>query len=54
MPWINESTIKVWTAQTITAVISGVTASDIPAVQNALISNGFNHIAVTVSAMPGS
>jgi hypothetical protein len=54
MPWINESTIKVWTSQTITAVITGVTASDIPAVQNALISNGFPNISVTVSAMPGS
>jgi hypothetical protein len=54
MPWINESTIVAATAQVITALISGVTAADIPRVQNALITNGFTNLKVTVSPLPGS
>jgi hypothetical protein len=49
MPWINESTMRATTSQTITALISNVTAGDVPAVQNALISNGFTAINVSVS-----
>ncbi|WP_233875053.1 phage DNA polymerase-associated SH3 family protein [Paraburkholderia adhaesiva] len=50
MPWINESTIQAITSQTITALISNVTASDIQGVQNALISNGYTAIDVSISS----
>jgi hypothetical protein len=51
MPWINESTITATTNQVITAVIQGVTTSDIQGVQNALISNGYNNFAVSITPL---
>ncbi|MBB5409337.1 hypothetical protein HDG34_003278 [Paraburkholderia sp. HC6.4b] len=50
MPWINESTIRASTSQTITALIGNVTAGDIQGVQNALISNGYTAIDVSISS----
>lgn len=54
MPWVNESTITATTNQVITAVISGVTAADVTGVQNALISNGYTQINVTITALSSS
>ncbi|WP_144106665.1 phage DNA polymerase-associated SH3 family protein [Paraburkholderia sp. BCC1886] len=54
MPWINESTIVATTNQTITATISGVTASDVTGVQNALISNGYTNISVSINSTTAS
>lgn len=54
MPWINESTITATTNQVITAIISGVTTSDLQRVQNALISNGYNSISVTITPITTS
>ncbi len=51
MPWVNESTIVATTNQVITAVIQGVTASDVQGVQNALISNGYSQITVTITPL---
>jgi hypothetical protein len=51
MPWINESTITSTTNQTITAIVSGVTASDVQGVQNALIANGYTNISVTITPL---
>lgn len=51
MPWINESTITATTNQVITATVSGVTASDVQGVQNALIANGYTQIHVVISSL---
>jgi hypothetical protein len=51
MPWVNEGTITSTTNQTITALISNVTSSDVQGVQNALIANGYTQISVTISPL---
>jgi hypothetical protein len=51
MPWINESTITSTTNQVITAIVQGVTSADIQTIQNALITNGYNNFAVTITPL---
>lgn len=49
MPWIDESSIEVVTAQTIVATIGGVTASDMAIIRQALAQNGYNNVKLTLS-----
>jgi hypothetical protein len=51
MPWVNESTISATTNQVITALVQGVTASDVQNVINALTTNGYPNISVTISPL---
>lgn len=48
MAWINAATVVQVQSNTITAVISGVSASDASRVRDALVQNGFNNLAITV------
>lgn len=49
IPWIDESTIQVVTSQTATAVISGITAADLPIIKQALAMNNYNNVTLTIS-----
>jgi hypothetical protein len=49
VPWIVDSSVMLVTAQTVTATISGVTPSDIPKIQAALVANGYNNVSLTIA-----
>jgi hypothetical protein len=46
--WIDDATVTLVTAQTITATISNVTPQDVPKVQAILAANGYNFVAVAI------
>jgi hypothetical protein len=48
-PWINEATIQSNEYRTITATIGGVSASDLAPIKAALVQNGYNNVALSIS-----
>lgn len=46
--WIDDSSVTLVTAQTITATIAQVTPQDIPKVQAILAANGYNFVTVAI------
>jgi hypothetical protein len=46
--WINDSSVQMVTAQTVTATIANVTPQDIPKIQAALAANGYNNVTVAI------
>lgn len=49
MPWIDESSIVAVTGQTITAIVGGVTADDMPIIRNLLAMNGYSQVSMSIS-----
>lgn len=49
MPWIVQNTIELVESRTAIVTIAGVTGSDASRIRNALISNGFNNIQITIN-----
>ena len=49
MAWINAATVTLVTANTITAVITGVSTADIPRIMNALVQNGYNNVNISIN-----
>jgi hypothetical protein len=49
MPWIKENTITLVEARTATIKVGNVTGSDANRIRNALITNGFNDIEITIN-----
>ena len=49
MAWINPSTVQLIQSSTITAVITNVSAADIPRIQNALAQNGYDSINLSIA-----
>jgi hypothetical protein len=48
MAWINEQSVQEVLLSTITAVIGGVSAIDLPRIRNCLIQNGYNNIQLDI------
>ena len=46
--WINPDTVEITTTTRINVVVSNVSISDIPKIKNALVSNGFDQVAITL------
>jgi len=46
--WINPDTITQIQAARVNIVVSGVNVSDVPAIRNALISNGFDQLEISL------
>lgn len=46
--WINPDTVVLTTATKVNVVISGVSVADVPKIKNALVSNGFDQVAITL------
>jgi hypothetical protein len=50
VPWVNASSIVVYSMKTITAVIGNVTPDQLTDIKNALSANGFTSVTLTVSS----